>query len=107
MHATQVVSFPRHRERPLFFDREPIRSKLTFSSTKRRKEIHTMTKEEYVTYIIQHTEDFPKTGEISLASAQNMLRNAYPSKSIPEITPEEFVSIWNALIHDPKVMTLE
>ena len=66
-----------------------------------------MNKEQFVTYIIQHHEDFPNVGEIDLAAAQSVLGNLDSSAAVPQITPEEFVSTWNALIHDSKVMNVE
>ena len=106
MNTLNYVPFPWHKEVPLQFDKEPVRSRLAFTNIKERKENHIMTKEEYVIHIIQHTDDFPETGEIDLASAQSMLNNACPSKSIPEITPEEFVHIWNTIVHNPQIMLL-
>ena len=65
-----------------------------------------MTKEEFVIYCIQHHEDFPNVGEIDLQSAQIVLENLAPDKSLPIMTAEEFMTTWNALVHDPEVTSL-
>lgn len=97
------TSFPSLKEPVIRFDRDPIDTLLAFN---KEKGTGTMSKEEFITHLIQHTEDFPDTGEIDLAAASSVLANLVPDKSIPAITPEEFVILWNPLVHDPKVMSL-
>lgn len=64
-----------------------------------------MSKTEFVTYMIQHTEDFPETGSISLETAQMIIDNLDCPEVAPEgLTAEDFALIWNQLIRDPDVM---
>lgn len=63
-----------------------------------------MTKSEFVTYCIQHHEDFPDVSDISLETARSVVANLDPEAGLPDISPEEFAEIWNDLVHDPKVM---
>lgn len=97
------TSFPSLKEPVIRFDREPYDTLLAFN---KEKGTGTMSKEEFITHLIQHAEDFPDTGEIDLAAASAVLANLVPDKSIPAITPEEFVTLWNQLVHDPNVMNL-
>ena len=97
------TSFPSLKEPVIRFDRDPIDTLLAFN---KEKGSDTMTKEEFITHLIQHAEDFPDTGEIDLAAARSVLDNLPPCKDIPTMTPEEFASIWNTLVHDPNVMSL-
>ena len=97
------TSFPSLKEPVIRFDRDPIDTLLAFN---KEKGSDTMTKEEFITHLIQHAEDFPNTGEIDLAAASAVLANLVPDKSIPAITQKEFVTLWNQLVHDPKVMSL-
>ena len=67
-----------------------------------------MDKKAFVTHIIQHTEDYPNTSEITLEAAQQIINNLDLNEpSIPDITPEDLRDLWNELVHDPEVMTLE
>lgn len=67
-----------------------------------------MEKKAFVTYIIQRTEDYPKTSEITLETAQQILDNLDKKESlVPDLTPEDLRDLWNELVHDPEVMTLE
>ena len=66
-----------------------------------------MTKPEFVSYIIQHHEDFPAVGEIDLAAAETVLGNLDSKAGLPDMTPEEFMETWNTLVHDPAVMDIE
>lgn len=103
----------------LILDREPIATRITFryNGGIKTKEDYLMTYPElasvstekinYVAYIIQHTEDFPSTGEITIDSARNIIQNAAPHRSVPKLLPEELVKIWNVLIHDPEFMKIE
>ena len=100
-HSTQ---YPAHNETALIFDREPVRSRIQFATN---KEEYTMSKEKFVAYVIQHTEDYPNTGEISIKTAQIILANLVQNHSVPSVTPEEFTALWNRLVHDPAVMALE
>ena len=71
------------------------------------KEDSPMTKTEFVTFEIQHHEDFPEVGEIDLNSAATFLSFLDKNnKSIPDIPPEEFMNLWNQLVHDPEVMDI-
>ena len=109
----------RNSEPLLILDREPIATRITFryNGGINTKEDYLMShpelasvsteKVDYVAHIIQHTEDFPVTGEITIDSARNIIQNATPHKSVPKLTPEEFVKIWNVLIHDPVFMKIE
>lgn len=97
------TSFPSLKEPVIRFDRDPIDTLLAFN---KEKGSDTMTKEEFVTFSIRHAEDFPSTGEITPDAARSVLDNLPPCKDIPAMTPEEFTSIWNTLVHDPKVMNL-
>lgn len=93
-------------ESALFFDHEPLQTRLTFKSNNTEEEPR-MTKLEFVTYIIQHHEDFPNTGEITLDTAANILDNIADKRNVPTISPEELRDLWNQLVHDPDVMTEE
>lgn len=67
-----------------------------------------MDKKAFVTYIIQHTEDYPNTDEITLESARQIIDNLDRNEPfIPDITPEDLRDLWNELVHDPEVMTME
>ena len=98
------TQYSAHNETALFFDKEPVRSRIQFATN---KEEYTMSKEKFVAYVIQHTEDYPNTGEISLETAQIILANLVQNHSIPSVTPEEFTALWNRLVHDPAAMALE
>ena len=63
-----------------------------------------MSKEEFITYIIQHEADYPNTGEITLESAQTLIDNTLPEYLPKGITAEEVFAIWNRLVHDPAIM---
>lgn len=69
------------------------------------KEKTQMSKTEFVTYMIQHTEDFPETGSISLETAQMIIDNLDCPEVAPEgLTAEDLALIWNQLVRDPDVM---
>ena len=100
-----AVPFPAIHEPVLYLDREPLFTRLSFINHY-LKEDHPMNKSDFVTYCIRHHEDFPEVGEITLKDAQVVLDNAVPG-TIPDITAQEFTDIWNTVVHDPTVMTLE
>lgn len=93
-----------YKEEACRFDSDP--TALTFTKNNTEEE-HTMTKEEFVTHLIQHSEDFPDVGEITEDDAQTIIDYVARSAAIPEITASEFTSLWNRLIHDPAVMDIE
>ena len=99
------VPFPVPSEPVLFLDREPLRTRLSFKNN--IEEATPMTKEAFVTHCIQHHEDFPAVGEIDLAAAQQVFDNLAPSRAIPKMTPQEFMDVWNTLIRDRDVMTID
>lgn len=66
-----------------------------------------MNKIEFIAYCIQHTEDYPDTGELTLEGAATFLNNLAPNKVIPEITSDEFLQLWNQLVHEPSVMDID
>ena len=67
-----------------------------------------MKKKAFVTYIIQHTEDYPKTSEITLETAQQILDNLDRKESlVPDLTPEDLRDLWNELVLNPEIMTIE
>lgn len=96
--------------KPLYFDREPIDTAVTFgyNNANNTDEDLTMkmTVDQYVTHCIQHTEGYPDIGEISLESAKLAVWNRYPDPSLPKMTAEEFREAWNRLVKDPEVMGL-
>lgn len=96
--------------KPLYFDREPIDTAVTFeyNNANNIEEDPTMkmTVDQYVTHCIQHTEGYPEIGEISLESAELAVWNRYPDPSLPKMTAEEFREAWNRLVKDPAVMGL-
>ena len=69
------------------------------------QESDTMTPKDFITYCIQHHEDFPDVGEIDLDSARAVLENIVPDPHLPSISPEDFVTFWNAAVHDPEIMS--
>ena len=79
---------------------------LTFTKDN-TEEAATMTKEEFVTHLIQHSEDFPDVGENAEDDAQTILDYVARSAAVPEITAAEFADIWNRLIHDAAVMDID
>ena len=93
-----------YKEEACRFDSDP--TALTFTKNDTEEE-HTMTKEEFVTHLIQHSEDFPDVAELSVPAASAIIGNLVPDKSIPMLTPIELVQLWNRLIHDPAVMDIE
>lgn len=97
------TDIPPIKENTQRFDNDSTRLTFTFDNT---KEDHPMTKEELVVHIIQHAETFPDVGEITAAATQEIIGNLAPSPSIPEITADEFVAIWNRSVHDPEIMTV-
>ena len=102
------TTFPVHSEPVLTLDHEPIATRLSFRYNEiKTEEENTMNKTEFVTYCIQHSEYFPDVDEIDLETAETILVNLDPSEDLPSITPEEFVTAWNTLIHDPSVMDIE
>lgn len=66
-----------------------------------------MDKTTFVTYLIQHDEDFPALAEITVEKAAQMIEAFDPDEDfIPkDITPDFLTAEWNRLIHDPEVMT--
>lgn len=92
-----VITEPR-----LTFDHDPSALYLTHC-----KEACPMNKTEYVTFCIQHHEDFPSVGEITLEDAKTAVDNAYHAPSVPLLTAEEFMILWNQLVHDPAVIRIE
>lgn len=93
-------------ENPLIFDHEPIATQLPFRYNDiKKEEDNTMNKTEFVAYMIQHTEDFPETGRISLEAAQEIIENLDCPEVVPEgLTAEELATIWNELVSNPDVM---
>ena len=89
------------KEEALRFDSDATRLQFTKS-----EEAPTMTKEQFVTHLIQHAETFPDVGEITEQDAQTVLDNLAPSSAIPEITAAELTDLWNRLIHDQDVMEI-
>ena len=63
-----------------------------------------MSKTEFVTYMIQHTDNFPDTEPISLESAKLLISNTFETIRPADLTAEEAMEIWNRLIKDPAVM---
>lgn len=95
-------------EPALLLDREPLGARLPLRSTmNQNKEEYPMTKPEFVAYMIQHSEDFPDVSEIDLDTARSVLSMLAPDKRIPSIAPDEFLDLWNSLVHDPAVMDIE
>lgn len=96
--------------KPLYFDREPIDTAVTFgynyNNNTEEDSTMKMTVDQYVTHCIQHTEGYPEIGEISLESAELAVWNRYPGPSLPKMTAEEFRDAWNRLVKDPEVMGL-
>lgn len=96
--------------KPLYFDREPIDTAVTFgynyNNNTEEDPTMKMTVDQYVTHCIQHTEGYPDIGEISLESAKIAVLNRYPDPSLPKMTAEEFREAWNRLVKDPEVMSL-
>lgn len=90
------------KEEALHFDCDLTRLQFTKS-----EEAPTMTKEQFVTHLIQHAETFPDVGEIAQEDAQIILNYIAHSASIPDITAAELTELWNNLIHDPDVMTID
>lgn len=70
------------------------------------EEAPAMTKEEFVIRAIQHSEDFPSTGEITADTARSVLGNLAPAAGLPDLTAEEFTDLWNRFVHDPTVMEI-
>lgn len=85
-------------------DNKPLRIHLSF--TNNMKEEHPMSKEEFVIHCIRHAENYPDLDEIDLDTARSVIDNLAPDASLPAITAEEFMALWNASIHDPDVMSL-
>ena len=85
------------------FDNDPTRLQFT----KNDEEATTMSKEEFVIHMIQHHEDFPNVGEISVPDASAVIGHLVPDKSIPMLTPIELAQLWNRLVHDPAVMNID
>lgn len=79
---------------------------LTFTKDN-TEEVVTMTKEEFVTHLIQHSENYPDVGEIAADDAQTILDYVARSAAVPDITASEFTVLWNRLIHDPAVMDID
>ena len=104
-----AADLPFGTEHPVIFDKEPIATRLPFrynSDTILRGE-KAMNRTELVTHIIQHSEDFPDTEEITLESAQTILENLDQEYLQEDLTAEEFMQTWNQLIHDPSVMDID
>ena len=66
-----------------------------------------MNKTELVTHLIQHAETFPDVDEITLADADRIISLLDPSEDLPDITPDELQTAWNAFVHDPAVMDID
>lgn len=66
-----------------------------------------MDKTEFVTYLIQHAEDYPGVGDITTESAAQIISMLDKRDSLPAITPDELTSLWNTLVHDPAVMDID
>ena len=66
-----------------------------------------MTKEEFVAHLIRHAETFPVVDEIANEDAQAILDNLVPDSNLPEVTAAELTSLWNRLVHDPNVTTID
>ena len=66
-----------------------------------------MNKTELITHLIQHAETFPDVEEITLSDAERILSMLDPSEDLPDITPEELMTAWNTLVHDPTVMDID
>ena len=79
---------------------------LTFTKND-TEEAPTMTKEELVTHMIQHAETFPDVDEITTDTARSVLGNLDPAACLPDLTAEEFTELWNRLVHDPDVMSID
>jgi len=92
-----------YKEEACRFDSDP--TKIYF--TKNNEEDHTMTKEEFVIHMIQHSEYFPDVDELSTPDAAAIISNIVPDKSFPKLTPDELVQLWNRFIHDPSVMDID
>ena len=90
------------KEEALRFDSDSTRLQFTKS-----EEAPTMTKEQFVTHLIQHAETFPDVGEITEQDAQAVLDNIALAPALPEITAAELTDLWNRLIHDPAVMDID
>ena len=66
-----------------------------------------MNNTEFVTHLIQHAETFPDVDEIALVDAEKIVSMLDRSEALPDITPEELMTCWNTLIHDPAVMDID
>lgn len=66
-----------------------------------------MNQTEFVTYLIQHSEDYPDVGEITTESAAQIISMLDRREALPAITPDELTSLWNTLVHDPAVMDID
>ena len=99
------VEYPKeHREPILQFDGDPVSSRIAFINDKLKEE-PIMTKPEFVTYMIQHDEDFPNLSPIDLTEAEQILSMIDPKEmSVPAITPEEFLTLYNETLQDSCVM---
>lgn len=93
-----------YKEEACRFDSDPTALIFTKNDT---EEEPTMTKEEFVIHMIQHSEYFPDVDELSAPDATAIISNIIPDKSLPKLTPDELVQLWNQLIHDPSVMDIE
>ena len=89
------------KEEVLHFDSDSTRLQFTKS-----EEELTMTKEQFVTHLIQHAETFPDVDEITEQDAQAILDNLAPHPALPEIAAAELTDMWNRLIHNPDVMEI-
>ena len=96
-----VTPFPFLTEPVLPLDREPLRTRLDFTS---HKEDRPMNKVDFVIHCIRHSEFFPDVGEITLDTARSVVENLAPDERIPQMTADEFMNTWNAFVHNPKVM---
>ena len=63
-----------------------------------------MTKTEFITYCIQHDENYPDLEQIDLQTAQSFLDRLDPTEGLPDMTAQEFMDMWNAGIQDPAIM---
>lgn len=90
------------KEEALRFDSDSTRLQFTKS-----EEAPTMTKEQFVTHLIQHAETFPDIGEITTDTASSVLGNLDPAAGLPDLTAEKLTDLWNRLVHDPDVMSID
>lgn len=101
----EQTRFPHIHDPLLVFDGEPIHTRLPFrSATQSYKEDLPMSKEDFVAYLIQHTDEFPENEPITLESAQLLLDNTFEATHPDGITAQDVMDIWNRLIEDPSIM---